>query len=274
MASPGYRQRLEVWFGDLPLEVDDLFLLERFQLLTLRERAPKDALAAVLAADQRLRRYIITRCPELQEWIADLVAAAVPTTVEHERSVVWELADQLVYQRFPEAYDGIEELRWDVSQLAEVCEIRGRRVVDVGAGTGWLSVELARSATTVYAVEPVGRLRDYIRDRAADGGLDNLHVLDGFLDRIPLPTASVEVLVTSRAIGWRPAEELDEVERVVSPGGWAVHSLGSPTDAPREELHHLLESRGYTFSSYVDGGGVRQRYAKRIPERRSRGSAV
>jgi ubiquinone/menaquinone biosynthesis C-methylase UbiE len=208
---------------------------------------------------------MIASCPELEGWIAGIVAGAGSATAEDERAVVWELADQLVYQRFPEAYDGVSELRWDAAQLGGVCEIRGGRILDVGAGTGWLSVELARSATTVHAVEPVGRLREYIRDRARRRELKNLYVLDGFLDRIPLPKASVDVLVTSRAIGWRPAEELDEVERVVSPGGWAVHCLGSPVGAPPGELQRLLESRGYTISSYLDGGGTRQRYSKRIP---------
>ncbi|TPV92998.1 MAG: class I SAM-dependent methyltransferase [Myxococcales bacterium FL481] len=262
-----YRERLERWFGHLPLEVDDLFLLERFQLLALPSRAPLPALGATLAADPRLRRFLVARCPELEPWLGALVDGLDRPTVDLEqrrRTLVWELADWLVYQRFPEAYDQIEELRWGTDQLGEICELEGRTVVDAGSGTGWLSVELARVADTVFAVEPVTRLREYIRGRAREVGLNNLYPLDGFLHRVPLPVDSVDVLVTSRAIGWELGAELTEIERVVSPGGWAVHFVGTPCDAPRTMVDDTLESRGYTPSRYRDGGGWRRRYTKRM----------
>ena len=183
-----YRKQLKAWFGHLPLEVDDLLLLERFELLALPQRAPLRPLGVVLAADHRLRRFIEVRCPELATWLGEIVEDAAGDTgdlAEHQRAVVWELADWLVYQRFPEAYDGVDALRWDASQLGDVCEIEGRTVVDAGAGTGWLSEALAHRAKAVFAVEPVGRLREHIRRRAAAAGQDNLYAVDGFLHRIP-----------------------------------------------------------------------------------------
>ena len=262
-----YRDQLEAWFGHLPLEVDDLLLLERFQLLGLPDRAPAPAFGRVLADDQRLRRFIETRCPELTDWLGERVRLASRDSgelSEHREALVWELADWLVYQRYPEAYDDVPQLRWDAALLCEICEIEGRAIVDAGAGTGWLSVALARAAKVVFAVEPVSRLREYISQRAADASQDNVYTLAGLLHRIPLPRASVDILVTSRAIGWRLEDELDEVERVVSPGGWAVHVLGTPTDGPRTSLHATLESRGYTLSRYLDASEWRQRYAKKI----------
>ncbi|MGF1467538.1 MAG: class I SAM-dependent methyltransferase [Sandaracinaceae bacterium] len=259
-----YRRQLEASFGHLPLEVDDLFLLERFQLLGLPERAPERALGAVLAADERLRRFIATRCPELASWLDAIVDAASDATAEDRRALVWELADLLVDQRFPEAYDDLQELRWDPAQLAELGELDGGTIIDAGAGTGWLSVELARCARTVFAVEPVGRLREHARQRAARAGLTNLHTVDGFLHDIPLPAATADVLVTSRAIGWRLDDELTEIERVVAPGGWAAHFVGTPADMPPSSLDQALLSQGYVASRYRDGGGWRRRYAKRI----------
>ncbi len=259
-----YRNDLQTWFGHLPLAVDDLFLLERFQLLALRVRAPEPALGRVLAADDRLRRFMVTRCPELSAWLDEIVGRADMTCdlANAEEALVWELADQLVYQRFPEAYDAMRALRWDPAQLADVCKVEGRVVVDIGAGTGWLSEALAGSARTVFAVEPVSRLREYIRERAAAAGHSNLFVIDGFLDRVPLPPASVDVLLTSRAIGWRLADELREVERIVRPAGHAVHFVGTPADGPRTPLHDELRRWGYEPSRYREGGGWRDRYAK------------
>jgi SAM-dependent methyltransferase len=262
-----YREQLEAWFGHLPLEVDDLLLLERFQLLALPSRAPSPALGAVVAADQRLRRFIETRCPELAEWIGELVELADRDTgnlADHRRAVVWELADWLVYQRFPAAYDRVDELRTSAEPFTELCEIEGRTIIDAGAGTGQLSVELARVARAVLAVEPVGRLREYVAQRASDAKLDNVYPLDGSLHQIPLPAASADALVTSRAIGWQIDDELAEVERVVSPGGWAIHLLGTPADGPPPALHEALEAHGYASSRCRDATGWRLRYAKQI----------
>lgn len=263
----GHREQLETWFGHLPLEVDDLLLLERFQLLELPVRAPEPAFGRVLASDQRLRRFIETRCPELADWLAERVRLAARDRVdpsEDHEALVWELADWLVYQRFPEAYDEVPQLRWNAALLGEICELEGRTIVDAGAGTGWLGVALAGAAEAVFAVEPVARLRELIARRAASAGRGNVFVLDGMLDRIPLPDGFADVLVTSRAIGWRLDAELVEVERVVAPTGWAVHVLGTPVDGPRTSVHEVLESRGYAPSPYLDAGQWRQRYAKQI----------
>lgn len=268
--SMNYRAQLEAWFGHLSLEVDDLFLLERFQLLALRERAPRLALGAVLVAVPRLHRFIATRCPELAGWLNGLLDSGSNTAgelAEHERTLVWELADLLVYQRFPEAYDELAELRWDATQLGDICELEGTTIIDAGAGTGWLSEQLAHSAQTVYAVEPVSRLRETIRGRAANAGLENLFAVDGFLHRVPLPPSSADVLVTSRAIGWQLESELAEVERVLRPDGWAIHCIGTPANGARTELDETLESWGYAPSQYRDGGGARRRYAKQIEKR-------
>ncbi|MCB9766035.1 MAG: class I SAM-dependent methyltransferase [Alphaproteobacteria bacterium] len=262
-----FSDQLQAWFGHLPLEIDDLFLLERFQLLYLPERAPLASLGAVLAAMPHLRRFIATRCPELTDWLAGAVDAGSGSSEPvggHARALVWEIADLLVYQRFPEAYDALAELRWDADQLADVCELEGRTIIDAGAGSGWLSEDLARSGRVVFAVEPVGRLREYIRQRADRAALGNLFVLDGLLHRIPLPASSADVLVTSRAIGWQLADELVEIERVVRPGGWAIHSVGTPDDSPRTELDERLEASGYAPSRYRDAGGWRRRYARRF----------
>ena len=262
-----HQPRLQAWFGHLPLQVDDLLLLERFQLLALPIRAPMPALGAVLAADRRLRRFVETRCPELAPWIAEVVDLAgddAHDLAAHRRTLVWELADWLVYQRFPGAYDGVQELWTTVEPFTEICELQGRTIVDVGAGTGRLTVALTRLGSAVFAVEPVGRLREHIARRASDAKLDNLYPLDGYLHRIPLPPGSADVLVTSRAIGWQLEDELTEVERVVSAGGWAIHLVGAPADGTQTELHARLRARGYAASRYCDETGWRQRYAKRI----------
>jgi SAM-dependent methyltransferase len=111
------------------------------------------------------------------------------------------------------------------------------------------------SARHVFAVEPVATLRQYVRDKAARLGIDNLYVLDGFLDAIPLPGGTADVLLTCQAIGWNLSEELAEIERVVKKGGTAMHLFGAPGAAqPHNPLHQPLLADGYQAGAYEEGG--------------------
>ena len=137
-------------------------------------------------------------------------------------------------------------------------------VIDAGAGSGKVALEAVRHARHVFAVEPVARLREFMRDRAAASAITNLFVLDGTLDAIPLPTDTADVLLTCRAIGWRLEEELVEIERVVRAGGVALH-LGHPHPPPDEShLHQRLIEVGYSIVTYPEGQEQRTSYRKRI----------
>ena len=108
-------------------------------------------------------------------------------------------------------------------------------------------------------------LRQYIRDKAELLQIDNLFVLDGFLNAIPLPPASADVLLTRQAIGWKLDEELREIERVLKPAGIALHLVGTPHPAPPDdELHHQLMSNGYQHGTYHEESTIKCRYWKQL----------
>jgi ubiquinone/menaquinone biosynthesis C-methylase UbiE len=65
-----------------------------------------------------------------------------------------------------------------------------------------------------------------MRQRAAELSFDNVDVLDGLLRAIPLPADTADALLSCQAIGWELQEELPEIERVMKPGGIAVHLFG------------------------------------------------
>lgn len=73
----------------------------------------------------------------------------------------------------------------------------GQIVADIGAGTGYFAVRLARSAAApkVYGVDVEPAMRDYLQDRAAKEGLANVHAVLGRADRTNLPEAVDVVLV-------------------------------------------------------------------------------
>ncbi len=151
-------------------------------------------------------------------------------------------------------------------QDAKVAAVEGRAVIEAGAGTGRVAFAVAPLAEVVHAVEPVGAMRRFMRAKAKEEGVGNLYVHDGFLHDLPFPGNSADVLVTRQAFGWKPEEELREMERVVRAGGRIVHLSGLSMSAesdPHVDLA-VLEGQGYTCDEYGPAGGRMRRYHKVI----------
>jgi SAM-dependent methyltransferase len=89
------------------------------------------------------------------------------------------------------------------------------RVLDLGAGTGKLTRELAERGLDVVAVEPLPGMREQLA-RAVPG----VPVHPGTAEHIPLPDRSVDVVLVAQAWHWvDPARAVPEVARVLAPGG-------------------------------------------------------
>ena len=155
---------------------------------------------------------------------------------------------------------------WDFAEVTEITSLQDKVVVDAGAGTGRVALEAAQTAAVVFAVEPVGRLRQFIRQKAHQAQLQNVHVLDGFNHAIPLPAAWVDVLITSHALGWDLEAELADFEGVVKAGGFIVHCPGTADNASEEEQHKRLISAdwNYEFSRYKESDGWKRKYWKQL----------
>lgn len=264
-----YAGLLKGMFPDLQPELDDLFLMEAHQIAGLPERAPARELATVLHAYPRLHRYFVARHPPIEGFLTRLLTEAGPVGAEDlvscERALVWELADWIVYQRAPEYYDAKATHDWDLAAVTELVTLDGKVVIDAGAGTGRVALAASSAARHVFAVEPVTTLRRYMRERASRLEIDNLFVLDGFLHAIPLPAACADVLLTHQAIGWKLQDELPEIERVVKPGGIAVHLFEMPDSAqPDNPLFNELVKHGYQSGTYQEGHTRIRRYWKQI----------
>lgn len=91
----------------------------------------------------------------------------------------------------------------------------GKRVLDLGSGTGKFLPYLRASGAEVVAVEPVAAMR-------ARSALANPDVvpLAGTADDIPLAAASLDAVVCAQAFHWfAHARALAEIARVLRPGG-------------------------------------------------------
>lgn len=158
-----------------------------------------------------------------------------------------ELAWELLYRREPELYDRLasaERLHPAVYQwLPDDVD----RIVEVGAGTGRLTLELLHRAREIIAIEPAAPLREILARKLsqADGGY-HVHISDGFFDELPVPDGWADLVVACSAFtpnaGHGGDAGLTEMERVCRPGGcvaivWPNH-VG------------WLAERGYKYVSW------------------------
>ena len=261
-------------FRGADLSIEDINLLESFQIEYMPGWVPERELASVLWAHPSIDRFLRTKSPSVCRFLDDVKTRHGPAVDEGdlaraEDMVVWTIADLLVYNKCPEVYDRLPFHGWDFREVTSITPLDERVVVDVGAGTGRVALEAATMADSVVAVEPVGRLRRYMRDKAVRNGLSNVRVVEGFCHSIPLADASVDVVITSHALGWRLEDELREFERVAAPDGYVIHCPGTaenPHDKSEVEQHERLISPewGYEFARYRESDGWKRKYWKQV----------
>lgn len=126
----------------------------------------------------------------------------------------WDRPGAERYERVrPEYPDGA------IAYLVEVFGIdESSELLDLAAGTGKLTRALLRTGAHVTAVEPLEGMREVLVHELPD-----VAVLAGTAEEIPLPDASVDVVLVGQAFHWfDPAEAPEEIVRVLRPGGGLV----------------------------------------------------
>jgi SAM-dependent methyltransferase len=98
-------------------------------------------------------------------------------------------------------------VRWGLPPDARVA-------LDLGAGTGKLSEELAALGLIVHAVDPDERMLDELRRTVPAA-----YARTGSAEEIPLPDASVDAVLVGHAFHWFGPAALGEMARVLRPGG-------------------------------------------------------
>jgi SAM-dependent methyltransferase len=115
------------------------------------------------------------------------------------------------YERGRPGYPS-EAIEWIGAQLGLG---PGRTVLDVGAGTGKLTRELAGSGASLVAVEPVPAMREVLEQ-----AVPAAQVLDGTAEALPVRDQTVDAIVVGQAFHWFDGPvSVAEFHRVLRPGG-------------------------------------------------------
>ena len=124
----------------------------------------------------------------------------------------------------------------------------GAALLDVGAGTGRVTLALTALGFRVIAVDPAQAMLEALRSKA-DGVLTRLVRADGA--QLPFPPGSFDAVVLSRVLylvsDWR--QVLREGSRVLEAGGHLLHEWGNGTADEawvqiRERARALFEGAG------------------------------
>lgn len=104
----------------------------------------------------------------------------------------------------------------------------GEAVLDIGSGGGIDSILAAKRVGPegkVIGLDTVTEMLERSRRHAADAGVgDRCEFIDGEMERIPLPDACVDVVISNGAVNLSPRKSrvLAEMFRVLRPGGRLV----------------------------------------------------
>jgi SAM-dependent methyltransferase len=141
----------------------------------------------------------------------------------------------------------------------------GSHVVDLGAGTGKLTRDLASRGFRVTAIEPLRGMRDLLAS-----ALPDVDVVEGTAEAIPLADGTVDAVTVAQAFHWfDPEPALAEIHRVLRRNGlvalvWNVRDQSHPVhqryaevirdyrggDYPEMQGHARYLARSQLFDGY------------------------
>jgi SAM-dependent methyltransferase len=157
------------------------------------------------------------------------------------------LAWELLYRLEPELYDQLARAERLHPGVLGWLPPAVDRIVEVGAGTGRLTLELLDRGREVVAVEPAMPLRQILQRKLAEADHgDRARVIHGFFDDLPIGDDFADLVVACSAFTPAPGHGgevgLSEMERVCRPGGCVTIIWPNNID--------WLAAHGYRYVSF------------------------
>jgi ubiquinone/menaquinone biosynthesis C-methylase UbiE len=158
-----------------------------------------------------------------------------------------------------------------IKNLAELDVQDGMKVADIGAGSGFYSIEVAKKVGArglVYAVDVQQDLLERLKKSAALVGLHNIEIIWGNAEKIggtKLRENIADRVIVSNVLFQIEPKDRDnfvlELKRIVKPGGkllvvdWQSGSpLTPPTAVPVMTAEALFQKAGWTLEKNFDAG--------------------
>lgn len=246
-------------------QLDDLLIFDEAHLRCilegcLRKMMPEQLAWGMGAASPQMVQRV-TNCLSCEQRAQFFRAWQFPIPDDESerarRNLLKQCFWELTYWHTPELYEELtvgEQLHPGIFQHLEAL-VRGKIVLDAGAGSGRASFECARhGARLVYALEPSPGLLRILKQKVLSTPASE-RIIPGAGDfaHVPLASRSVDLALACSAFTSQPEQGgepgLDELRRVVRPGGEIVLIW------PRPEDRRWLAEHG--FHSLILPGGER-----------------
>ncbi|MEA2634634.1 MAG: Methyltransferase domain [Chloroflexota bacterium] len=189
-----------------------MWTVDRVRTGPLLERYSQQDLAAISVDD---RRHLL------------IDGSADP---QRDPSLAWEL----LYRLEPKLYDRLVTAERLHPAIVRWLPNRVERIVEIGAGSGRLTLELVSRCNRLTAIEPAAPLREILTRKLGPvaahgtGGHQpaSVRVIGGFLDALPVADRSAELVVACSVLTPEPSHGGDpglaEMERVCATQGMVL----------------------------------------------------
>jgi ubiquinone/menaquinone biosynthesis C-methylase UbiE len=171
----------------------------------------------------------------------------------------------------------VERGRLLVSRLEERKPLQGATALDIGAGSGGLSIALAERGAKVTALEPDEGRRRWAQTRIAGYGA-NVELRDGEAENLGFPDETFDLVTLDSVLEHvaDPGDTISEVARVLKPGGLVYltwpnkSSLASVWKDPHYRMFGVVLMSPKIGKFYVERvrSGHRGYWVNHIPTRR------
>ena len=190
-------------------------------------------------------RYSKVYLPTILGWAS---AVALAQSKEPEKVHADHMEHHFDPKESAKSFDDPSRDTWQLPDrvIAALGLKRGQIVADIGAGTGYFSVRLAKSdaAPKVYAVDIEPQMVSYLRERAAKEGLNNVTAIQAAPDQpnLPEPVDLVLIVDTYHHIGDREVY-FRKLAKSIKPGGRVAIIDFKPDspEGPPKEFRFALE---------------------------------
>jgi ubiquinone/menaquinone biosynthesis C-methylase UbiE len=139
------------------------------------------------------------------------------------------MSSQLYFDRIANRWNQIRQdyFKDDIRPLLfEKIDFENRVVADLGAGTGFLALEIARKANVVFALDHSQNMLNHIVKKAKLQNLSNVFAIESNLDSTVLIHEQIDIVTMNMALHHidNPAKLIKEIYHMLLPGGTIVLS--------------------------------------------------